>query len=310
MISIIVPVYNVEKWLDCCIESIINQTYKDIEIILVDDGSTDNSGKICDNWAEKDERIVVVHKENGGLSDARNAGIDKASGEWIVFVDSDDFVHKDMAKISFEAAVKYNADLVAFGYLRVPEDCNEEISKLTEEKEELFVGQKLLYEYLYNRKGDVVAWNKLYRREIWSTLRYPVGKIHEDEFVIVDVLQSVNKSVVLDKVLYYYRQREGSIVNEKELKAAYDALEAFELRYDKLKSDKVLGTRSLTIILKYIINIYNRENSKCKKRELLKKYRDYFFKDKKGGISWKGWIALMSFAISPTLYGMLVKEKI
>lgn len=302
LVSIIVPVYNVEKYLDICLESIIHQTYSNLEVILVDDGSKDNSGKICESWAKKDGRITVIHKENGGLSDARNIGIDNANGEWILFVDSDDFIHKDLVKLSLEEAMKCNADMVVFGYLEVDEECNQIHSKITNIKENIYTGQELLNEFVRNGKGSMVAWNKLYKRKIWKNLRYPVGKIHEDEFVIIDILESVDMAILFSEELYYYRQREGSIMHTKALEAAYDALEAFEIRYRKLSYNRELSGYVLTEILSYIINIYQEERDKDKKKMLLKKFRSSFFDTKKRGANRKGLFVLYCFYVSPFIY--------
>ena len=183
-ISIIVPVYNVEKYLNRCFDSILNQTFTDFELILVDDGSTDNSGIICYEYKTKDNRIKVIHKENGGLSSARNAGLDIARGKYIGFVDSDDFINKDMYKILFDTIQANNSDMVICDYYKVNEDdinkfrnlkCNCENIKIKnlnnlESIDNLFLtGEKFIY-----------AWNKLYKRELFNDLRYEKGRIYEN----------------------------------------------------------------------------------------------------------------------------------
>lgn len=174
LISVIIPVYKVEKYLDECIQSVINQTYKNLEIILVDDGSPDNCGKICDEYAKKDNRIKVIHKENGGLSSARNAGLDIARGEYISFIDSDDYVSKDFIKnMSIQMA---NADLIICGMKNVykeDEKCDEKENVVIKNETLTFIeaNQKLI-----KPKNEiyVTACNKLYRRELFDNLRFEI----------------------------------------------------------------------------------------------------------------------------------------
>lgn len=305
LVSVIVPVYNVERFLDTCITSLVRQTYENLEIILVDDGSTDSCSTICDDWAKKDDRIVVIHKKNGGLSDARNAGLERATGEWIMFVDSDDFVCLDMVRVALGVAEKNQSDLVAFGYLQVCEDCNGVQLYSTQIRETLYEKQELLRQFVKDGDGSMVAWNKLYRKEIWNELRYPVGKIHEDEFVIVDILQNISRATVIDTILYYYRQRKGSIIDKKNRKSDYDVLEAFDLRCKKLLDDKELYQSALNLYLQQIIEIYPREQTE-QRRILHKQFR------KKWKISlrytdWKVNVCFLLFAINPDMYFRILK---
>lgn len=304
-VSIIVPVYNVEKYLNACVESIVKQTYADLEIILVDDGSTDNSGRLCDQWMEEDDRIVVIHKKNGGLSDARNVGLDSAAGDWIMFVDSDDFVHQDMVKISLEIAEKNNSDLVAFDCLKVNDECDSVQADIYELGEENYTGKGLLREFVINEKGSMVAWNKLYRKELWETLRYPVGKIHEDEFVITDILEAVKRATVINEKLYYYRQREGSIIDTKNRKAEYDALEAFDLRCRKLHGNKELYQLTLNRYLCQLIKIYFLE-SKSERKILLNRFREKL-KISLKYTCWKTNILFILFSVTPMVYSRITR---
>lgn len=209
LISIIVPVYNVEKYIHECVDSIINQTYKNIEIILVDDGSPDNCGKICDEYAEKDSRIKVIHKENGGLSDARNCGIDAASGEWLMFVDSDDYIESDMAQKLLDAAKKENADMAVCS-VTLFKDNKRYTPDTYFSPEHTVSGIQLLKEKWLNVQF-VIACNKIYRKELFEGIRYPVGKFHEDEFVIHYLLYKSQKVSIIEDKLYNYRQNEKSI---------------------------------------------------------------------------------------------------
>lgn len=300
LISIIVPVYNVEKYINDCVKSILGQTYRELEIILVDDGSTDASGVFCDEWAKIDSRIVVIHKENGGLSDARNAGLNRANGDWIMFVDSDDYIHPDTVKLSLETAQRNQSDLVTFGYVEVDESCDDMQAEVGHVNEVVYTGDQLLRAFTKQDTGYVMAWNKLYRKTIWEKLRFPIGKIHEDEFVIVDVLQRATNATVIDAELYFYRQRQGSIMANRNLKSEYDALEAFELRCDKLKDDEELYCLTRSQYLSQLIRLYFLEE-KEQKKVLLKKYRCVF------GVSWK-WVYWKTnvvqffFGMVPMLY--------
>lgn len=179
LISVIVPVYNVEKYLEKCVQSIINQTYENLEIILVDDGATDNSGKICDEFAKKDSRIKVIHKENGGLSDARNFGLDIATGKYISFIDSDDFVNKRLFEILHKEIIKNDYDIAFCDYFKFFENDNvdEEISnsyKILEHTKYSILN--LYYDIGHKHEKAVVAWGKLYKSKFFKDIRYPKGK--------------------------------------------------------------------------------------------------------------------------------------
>ena len=181
MISVVVPVYNVEKYLQRCVESIINQTEKDIEIILVDDGSTDKSGSICDEYLGKDSRILVIHQKNQGLSVARNVGIKNSKGDYITFVDSDDYIHKDMLKVLLDNLIHEQGQISFCRY----EEGNE--NRLTISECDLkYTGEAHDgKEYLLNPPkgmGINIAWAKLYKKECFDNIEFPVGKLHEDDF--------------------------------------------------------------------------------------------------------------------------------
>lgn len=245
LISIVVPVYNVEDYLDKCILSIVNQTYSKIEIILVDDGSIDESARICDEWKKKDERIVVIHKENGGLSSARNVGVKIAKGDYIGFVDSDDYVDLQMYEKLYFTMKKNNADMVICDYYFLDEDGQ----KL--EDEESFIIDEVLNRNQAFQKLDmskqnywryVTAWNKLYKREILEKVRFREGKIHEDEFSIHHFIEKCNKIITIKDKLYFYVKHEGSITTSKFSLKRLDAVEAVLDRYYffKDKGDKRL----------------------------------------------------------------------
>lgn len=197
LISVIVPIYNVEKYLNKCIESIINQSYSNLEIILVDDGSKDSSGIMCDSYILKDKRIKVIHKENGGLSDARNVGLDKAKGEYIVFIDSDDWIDEKMIEILYNIIKKNNSDISICDYFLA---YNEEIQTQKEDIEIINLSNIEALKTIYDKDLGVcmiVAWNKLYKRNLFKDdIRYPYGKIHEDEFTTYKLLYKAKKNII------------------------------------------------------------------------------------------------------------------
>lgn len=238
LISVIIPIYKVEEYLRQCIESVIGQTYKNLEIILVDDGSPDNCGKICDEYAERDKRIKVIHKENGGLSSARNAGLDIATGEYISFIDSDDYVANNFIETLYTLSIENKADVVECDFVRF----EEEVELFNDVKKEIVrysstEMQKRIYSDLCIR--TVVVWNKLYKKCIYDKLRFPVGKINEDEFTTYKAFDKTSKKIVTtNEALYYYRYNENSIMGKKFNEKRLDVLDAYEERKEYFKSRK------------------------------------------------------------------------
>lgn len=227
-ISIIIPVYNVEKYVKKCIDSVLEQSFKDFEVILVNDGSTDSSAIICNKYRDKDDRISVINKKNGGLSSARNIGIEKSRGKYITFIDSDDFISKDYIKRLYYNIINNKADISICNNKRfqVEKDTNE---YKVNNKTLVFNAEKCL-ENLYGEgwSNYVTAWGKLYRKELFNNIRFPEGKINEDLYIMYKVYLSANKIVYNDSELYFYRYREDSIMNKKLTYKNFDELEAFE----------------------------------------------------------------------------------
>ncbi|MBZ9536856.1 glycosyltransferase [Cytobacillus oceanisediminis] len=211
-ISIIVPVYNVANYIDRCVTSLIKQTYNNLEIILINDGSTDASGDICDRYSETDSRIIVIHKENGGLSDARNKGLDIASGEYIAFVDSDDYINKEMYSLLYESLTESNSDISEVGYMEVSDDYSK--SDIIEPFQTTLYDKKTaLVSTITDQHCRTYVWNKLYKKELWEDVRFPAGKLFEDAYTTYKVINKVSRLIKLDCKLYYYYQRADSIVN-------------------------------------------------------------------------------------------------
>lgn len=236
-ISVIVPVYNVEEYLVECIDSILGQTFEEFELILVDDGATDGSGTICDMYAAKDQRIKVLHKKNGGLSSARNAGIESALGEYIAFIDSDDVVHPDYLKDMVFIAEKEGADLVACSFIRGEQCVWHDAEKAKDENLDIRLGLEILNRMNDNDVVVTVAWNKLYHRKFFKdyALRYPEGKIHEDMFLTPQILYHADKMVITNHKLYFYRQRPNSIMSAAFSLNQLQVLEAIEFRISFFK---------------------------------------------------------------------------
>lgn len=209
LISVIVPVYKVENYLNRCIDSILNQTYRNLEVILVDDGSPDNCPSICEEYAKKDSRIKIVHQENGGLSSARNTGLTVTSGEFITFVDSDDWIANDMYQILYNTMISQNADIVECNYFAVNEKTSE---KSVPSKENIIYydddGLKALF---LDKNIKSYVWNKLYKRNTIGDTTFPVGRSYEDTYTTYKFFSKAKKIVSINQPLYFYNIRSGSI---------------------------------------------------------------------------------------------------
>lgn len=239
-VSILVPVYNVEKYIEECIESLINQTYENLEIILVDDGSTDNSGIICDKYAEKDSRIKVIHQENQGLATVRNVSVAAATGDYIGFVDSDDFVSPDMYSDMMSIAQENEADIVMCNLGYVDQNGNEipnvRSAKLISER--ILTGRQFVTELCKEYNSTyVVTVDKLYRRSLFEGIRYPDGRINEDEAVIHRITHKCSKIVFTPKAYYFYRQQPSSIMNNSVSAKRFDSIYADIDRLTLLKEN-------------------------------------------------------------------------
>lgn len=231
LISAIIPVYNVETYLGPCIESVINQTYINLEIILIDDGSTDCSGYICDQFAQKDERIVVIHQQNEGIAAARNRGVRQARGTYLFWVDSDDYVSPQIVEELYNNLLSNNADMSICNYTQGSERAYQ--FKSQEGNIELFGYEKgLNYIYKSHKFSFIMAasWAKLIKKSLYDGLEYPVGKIFEDIYISHKLIGNCNTIVYTDKIMYYYYQWPKSILGKKLYIEKLDYLGAFEER--------------------------------------------------------------------------------
>ena len=233
LISIVMPVYKTLPFLPRAIESVQNQTYPHWELIIVDDGSPDESGSLCEAYAGKDGRIRVIHQENGGLSSARNRGIQEAEGEWLAFLDSDDAYAPSYLEDLYACVKDNNTEAAVCGWLYEYESGEPSRTCLPEQgifsSRELLAGLSLPGGVLF-----VTAWNRLSRKSLWDKLFFPPGKLHEDEFTAHEIIDRAGRISALPKALYYYRQRSGSITNVFRDPRHWDGAEALLQRYDYL----------------------------------------------------------------------------
>lgn len=275
-ISIIVPIYNVEKYIHRCIDSILSQTFSDFELLLIDDGSPDRCGEICDEYAKKDHRIRVIHKENGGLSDARNTGLDIAKGNYFSFIDSDDFIEIDFYKELLEACKKNEADISMCGRYNV-----------YDEKKKVgfaFGGQKI-----WNSKeaiGNLLIWNnidssacdKLFKKHLFNGIRFPIGRYNEDIYIMTNILNKASKIVHVGKAMYYYYHRKESITTESFSERKLDLLDASQQISDFININYPdLNEKSDSFYFNSIIFLY----SLFKNKESIHKYNNVYNKIKK-----------------------------
>ena len=228
MVSVIVPVYNVEKYIKRCIESILVQTYTDFELLLIDDGTTDMSSQYCKEYASKDPRIKYVYKNNGGLSDARNTGLDLASGDYICFVDGDDYIESDLLEIAIQQIQNSDSDMCVFGwYIEYNGQKKVGNYRLSDSRINANDAQKIL---LSPEGFQSFAWNKIYKAELWEDIRYPIGKYYEDIYTTYKIIDKCERIKLINKPLYIYIQRKGSISNHMSYSKAKDYYEGCCMR--------------------------------------------------------------------------------
>ena len=240
-ISVIVPVYKVEQYLDRCVNSILNQTFTDFELILVDDGSPDNSGKMCDEYALQDSRVKVIHKENGGLSDARNVALDmifnKSDSEWLTFIDSDDWVHSRYLELTYNFAKREKLSVVTVESLIT--------DKFVEDKkvaDDVYTIEEISNAFRNPKLDAESACGPIFLKSLYEDIRFPKGKLHEDRFTTYKALFKCDKVGVINSQMYYYFMNSDSIIHQKWTPRKMDDLEAAEQQmafFDKIKNEEV-----------------------------------------------------------------------
>lgn len=288
-ITIIIPVYNVEKYLERCLDSVVNQTYKDFRVILVNDGSTDSSGIICDRYAQKYSYFTVIHQENRGISAARNAGLLNATGEYISFIDSDDCVCPDFLETLYNNAVIKSADISMCGLTRFSQQPDYgALDAANSDKEPYIVDRKTALINMADRyKWEwVIVWNKLYRRELFDNIRFEEGKIHEDEFIMHQLIYKVQYVAVTDKILYLYYYNDNGITVGTYKKLDLDIIEAISSRAEFYESNNEEELYSITILelLEKIQERYTQAVAFGIENDIVlgldKQYRDAFYANK------------------------------
>lgn len=232
LISIIVPVYKVEVYLQRCVESVLSQTYKDWELILVDDGSPDNCPQICDDYALKDCRIKVIHKENGGLSSARNEGLHLACGTYIMFLDSDDYIHSQTLQDVLALATENNADIVQFSFIRG----NAGTFPLIEKSKSPRIYDN--YSIFHSTDQKVISCAKLYKRDLWDGINFPVGKVNEDDATTWKLYYRASRVVYIDTPYYYYYENPNSIMANQKKHISLDFIKIYQERIAFFREEK------------------------------------------------------------------------
>lgn len=312
LISVIVPIYNMEKYLKKCVDSILNQTYSNLEIILVDDGSTDSSTKICDEYIKVDSRIKVFHKENGGLSDAKNFGLSKANGKYVAFVDSDDWIETNMYEDMYYKLKETESNIVICGRFIDYEDGKREEwynkNEITMNREQSLIYLNSFYNF------DMSSCDKLYEKSLFDNIKFPYGKKCEDAYTTYLLFDKSDKITYIPKCFYHYFQRSGSIsrnekINMDYIYAAEKQLEFFTKEYSHLiyiaETNYVFSVKSIfQVSVERKLHLTSEFNFK---RKEIKKYYKSILNNKY--ITMKKKITYILFAFFPILYKLLLKFK-
>lgn len=315
-ISVIVPVYRVEKYLPACIDSILNQTFTDFELILVDDGSPDRCPEICDETAKRDARVRVIHQANQGLSAARNAGIEAARGAWLSFVDSDDYIAPQFYEKLYQTAQRTDADCVMCSVQNVDESGKPIDSALMRVADEVKTGREVLRKI---GRDDVTpyltAWNKLYRRKLFNTLRYPAGRQNEDVFVFAELFCQVQRAVCVAEPLYFYRKRIGSIMNSVVTLRNLDEMWAYVNCFEHLQQDdeeSILKETEKRVFAK-LTGVYYRVTEEDRYSNKMKQAKKAQWNIamrlmKQGRLDLRSLARTLLFQALPGVYGLRMKE--
>lgn len=303
LISVIVPVYNVEQYLNRCIVSIINQTYDNLEIILIDDGSTDNSGKICDSFSKDDNRIKVFHKKNGGLSDARNFGLEKAIGNYIVFVDSDDSIEEDAISYLYKLITTYNTDISISNINLIYNDKKNTIKN--NQKEILLDNNEIIEKMLYGRSYYISSCGKMFKKQLFKNIRFPKGRLYEDVGTIFKLYNLSNNIICGFEYKYNYFIRANSITNKDFSEKEFDLIDMtnemcdfVSKKYPELKDAINYRKTFAKISLICKKNYVYKKNDKIIK-EINKEYKN-ILKNKKSSKRTK--IAVILLHINPRIF--------
>lgn len=318
LVSVIVPVYNAEKYLAECLESIINQKYEYLDIVIVNDGSTDSSRHICERYAKKDNRIRIIDKENGGNGDARNVGVENAKGEWIIWVDADDVIHPEQINILYEIAKKRNIDIVVGNYLSFSDSdklCMQSLDDKWNNKFELLNQNHLYNETFIKQRSMIltVPWCKLCHKKVFQGVKYALKKKNVDTWTTWKLYENATSVAFVDVILYFWRNNKDSLTNEKFSKDSFNAIEAYLYQMEYFYSHN--KKRLFEIVFDEGINeffwCYNRVNKElalCLKEyfDILRKYFGYIRMSK--GVNLKKYcryVYLMYYKIPKLLNNIL-----
>lgn len=313
----IIPVYNVEKYLHRCLDSVIAQTYQNLEIICVDDGSIDESGRICDQYAVRDARIKVIHQENQGLSAARNRGLDAAEGEYIAFVDSDDYILEDMYKKMLDKLLNYNVDLCVCQWQYEFSDGRQVVKK--KNIDPTIYGRKaslefarFLYRGNYENGVVVAAWNKLYRRALLDKIRFE-GRIHEDDAFNGRIMAKNISVYVMEEQFYVYAQNGDSLTNKPFSANKFFFLDVLAERRELFKSDAFIRQETELLYCNMYIEYCLRARKDGVEVSHPERYRQIFRKmfsslRREGKANIKFRLRMMLFSFSPSLYRSITKQ--
>ena len=312
-ISVVIPVYNVENYLHYAIDSLVNQTHKNFEVLLINDGSTDNSGKLCDKYAQEYDWIRVFHKENGGLSDARNYGVLKATNEWIFFLDPDDYIEPFTFELLTLIRAKYQADLIS-----TKVQTTNEYEKFSKEQFNLESSQRVTKEealelMLEDKVATVSACAKLYKKQILEMRPFPVGKIYEDFFVVAEHLRLAEQIVISPVVTYHYYRRPGSIVQSQFTDKRFDFFEAGEYNRNQIKQFYSGNSVEKALNFKIVQGSFHISEAAASTdtkalRNIVKKVRSFYWSiifDSKASVKFK--VKYSWFLLTPNLYCRIKK---
>lgn len=287
MISIIVPIYNVKNLLERCIRSIEHQTYKNYEVLMIDDGSTDGSGELADSLAQKSDKFFCFHKNNGGLSDARNYGIERAKGDYLLFIDSDDVLNSDFCKILIDSSKKYNADIVSTDLIEFNK--NEEIaefdSKEYNKQVKILYDNQILKEYFVPEEKRIIYHGlcmKIYKKELFDDIRFDVGRLHEDVFITYKLLDKCKCFVYLNlPYYYYYKKNDNSISNNYKKKNFLDEYDAINEIQKYFEGKKTIEQELKLFCIYHYLSMINRiqKQKDCEINSVIREIRVWIIKN-------------------------------
>lgn len=309
-ISIIIPVYNVEQYLAQCLDSVVNQSYRNLEIILVNDGSTDLSPRICDDYAAKDKRIIVIHKKNGGSAEARNIGMQTGSGDLVGFVDSDDLVALDFYEKLVSMLIQYDADIAECSFTTFEEDADLGGIIISNSQQPKIFETETALKLIMEGPLSVVVWNKIYKKELITSIIFPVGKHIDDEYWTYRVIANAKKIVKIPDCLYYYRQQPASIMGKQYSLKRLDALYAHEERilymeehFPNLRNLAIKVFCFLAMSHYHQLYIHNKiDPQKQNRKNIFRKVKGYNKVDILRNWNWKDIVWYQLFIWSPNTY--------